>query len=147
MITGIGVRLREEPYLVINLVLASLILLVFLYSGFFSPEKDNYPIVCIHEKITGEQCASCGLSHSISLMVRGRISEAYDWNLYGPRIFIFFAAQLVMRILFSAIWLKNPGIRKELILYDTGGSIILFVVSFLPFLVSIIRSMEVLLQS
>lgn len=146
MITGRGVRLSGEPYLVINLVLASLILLVFLYSGFFSPEKDNYPIVCVHEKITGEPCPSCGLSHSFSLMVRGRISEAYDWNLYGPRIFVFFAAQLVMRILFSAFWLKNPGTRKELILYDTGGSIILFVVSFLPFLVSIFRSMDVILQ-
>lgn len=146
MITGGDVRLREEPYLFINLVLASLILLVFLYSGFFSPEKDNYPIVCIHEKITGEPCPSCGLSHSFSLILRGRISEAYNWNLYGPRIFVFFTAQLVMRILFSAFWMKNPGTRRELILYDIGGSLILFVVSFLPFLVNIFRSFDVLLQ-
>lgn len=146
MITGRSVRLSDHPYLVINLGLFSIILLVLIYSGLFSPEKDNYPIVCIHEKITGKPCPSCGLSHSFSLMVRGRISEAYDWNLYGPRIFFFFAAQLVMRILFSAFWLKNPGTRRELILYDIGGSILLFVVSFLPFLVSIIRSMDVLLQ-
>jgi hypothetical protein len=146
VITSTGVRLREEPYLIINLVLSSVLLLVFIYSGLFSPEKDNYPIVCIHEKITGEPCPSCGLSHSFSLMVRGRIPEAYNWNLYGPRVFVFFAAQLVMRMLFSVFWLKNPGTRRELILYDIGGSIILFAVSFLPFFVNIIRSLDVILQ-
>jgi len=132
--SSLTVRFRNEPYLLINFILAGVILLVFIYSGFFSPDKDNYPVVCIHEKLTGEQCASCGLSHSISLILRGRISEAYDWNLNGLRVFIFFAAQLLMRVVFSVFYLKYPGSGKQLITYDVAVSVMLFIVSFLPFI-------------
>jgi hypothetical protein len=132
--SNLTVRFRNEPYLLINSILAGVILLVFIYSGFFSPDKDNYPVVCIHEKLTGEQCASCGLSHSFSLILRGRISEAYDWNLYGLRVFIFFAAQILMRVVFSVFYLKYPGSGKQLITYDIAVSVMLFIVSFLPFI-------------
>lgn len=141
------VRLSEEPYLIINLVLAVVILLIFVYSGFFSPEKDKYPLVCIHEKLTGEQCASCGLSHSFSLIVRGRISEAYEWNLYGLRVFIFFAAQIIMRIVFSVFYLKYPGTNKQLVTYDIAVSVMLFIVCFLPFLEFIFNSIYNLLTT
>ena len=127
-------RLRREPYLLINLIFTGVILLVFAYSGFFSPARDNYPVVCIHEKLTGEPCVSCGLSHSFSLIVRGRISEAYEWNIYGLRVFIFFAAQLLMRIVFSVIYIKYPDSGKQLITYDASVSIMLFIVSFLPYI-------------
>jgi hypothetical protein len=132
-------RFRSEPYLLINLILTGVILLVFAYSGFFSPVKDNYPVVCIHEKLTGEPCVSCGLSHSFSLIVRGRISEAYDWNIYGLRVFIFFAAQLLMRIVFSIFYIKYPDTNKQLITYDIGISLMLFLVSFLPFIENLIN--------
>ena len=132
--SNLTVRFRNEPYLLINFILAGVILLVFIYSGFFSPDKDNYPVVCIHEKLTGEQCASCGLSHSFSLILRGRISEAYDWNLYGLRVFIFFAAQILMRVVFSVFYLKYPDSGEQLITYDIAVSVMLFIVSFLPFI-------------
>jgi len=132
--SSLTARFRNEPYLLINFILAGVILLVFIYSGFFSPDKDNYPVVCIHEKLTGEQCASCGLSHSFSLILRGRISEAYDWNLYGLRVFIFFAAQILMRVVFSVFYLKYPDSGKQLITYDIAVSVMLFIVSFLPFI-------------
>jgi len=125
---------RNEPYITINLILAGVILLIFMYSGFFSPDKDNYPVVCIHERLTGEQCASCGLSHSFSLILRGRISEAYDWNLNGLRVFIFFAAQLIMRIVFSVFYLKYHDSGKQLVTYDIAVSVMFFIVSFLPFI-------------
>ena len=67
-------RLRNEPYLIINIFFAGVIMLIFAYSGIFSPEKDNYPITCLHEQLTGKPCVSCGLSHSFSLIVRGRIN-------------------------------------------------------------------------
>jgi len=132
--SSLKARFRNEPYLLINFILAGVILLVFIYSGFFSPDKDNYPVVCIHEKLTGEQCASCGLSHSFSLILRGRISEAYDWNLYGLRVFIFFAAQILMRVVFSVFYLKYPDSGKQIITYDIAVSVMLFIVSFLPFI-------------
>ena len=132
------VRPWKEPYLIINIIFAGVILLIFAYSGIFSPVKDNYPVVCIHEKLTGEPCVSCGLSHSFSLIVRGRVEEAYQWNRYGMRIFLFFAAQLILRAGFSLFYIKYPYTRKQLILVDCIGSGIIFFMAFWPFMVSII---------
>ncbi len=132
---------RSEPYLKINIFLAGVILLIFAYSGFFSPVKDNYPIQCIHEKLTGEPCISCGMSHSFSLILRGKISESFDWNIYGLRIFLFFALQLVMRGVFSVLFIRIPGIRRPLIICDIVCSVVLFLAAFMPYLVYIFRSL------
>ncbi|HOW10676.1 MAG: DUF2752 domain-containing protein [Bacteroidales bacterium] len=130
-------RIANEPYLTVNFILAGVIFLIFIYSGIFSPERNNYPVACIHEKLTGQPCASCGLSHSFSLIVRGKISEARIWNANGLRIFIFFAGQFLMRIFFSFFYLKNDDISRELIVYDSAVSFMLFIVCFLPLIKSI----------
>ena len=135
---NLKVRYSKEPYLLINIIFAGVIMLVFAYSGIFSPEKDNYPITCIHEKLTGEPCVSCGLSHSFSLIVRGRVDEAYQWNRYAMRVFLFFAAQLILRIAFSIFYIRYPDTRKQLIIVDCIGSGLIFFVAFWPFMVSII---------
>lgn len=130
-------RIRREPYLIINIFFAGVILLIIAYSGIFSPEKNNYPVVCIHEKLTGQPCVSCGLSHSFSLIVRGRIDEALKWNLYGLRVFLFFFSQLILRIAFSAFYIKYPDTRKQLIIIDCIGSGLIFLIAFWPFIASI----------
>jgi hypothetical protein len=135
---NLKVRPANESYLIINLFLAGVILLIFAYSGFFSPDEDKYPVTCIHEKITGEPCVSCGLSHSFSLIVRGRVAEAYKWNIYGMRIFLFFALQLVLRAAFSIFYMKYRNTRKQLIVIDCIGSGIIFIVAFRQFIVYII---------
>lgn len=127
------IRLSNEPYLVINLVLAGVILLVFVYSAVFSPVKNDYPVICIHETITGEQCASCGLSHGFSLILRGEVSEALIWNPYSLRIFIFFFSQLLLRIAFSFFYLRYKE-GKWLIIVDSVGSGSMFLIAFWPFL-------------
>ena len=123
----------KEPYLTINIVLTGVILLVMIYSIVFSPDKDDYPVTCIHEKLTGEPCVSCGLSHSFSLILRGRFNEAYQWNVYGMRVFLFFALQLIMRIAFSLFYVRFTGTRKQLIIMDIIGSILLFLLAFRQF--------------
>jgi len=133
-------ELRHEPYLIINIVFAGVILLIIAYSGFFSPEKDNYPVACIHEKLTGQPCFSCGLSHSFSLIVRGRIDEAYQWNQFAMQVFIFFATQLLLRVFFSAFYVKFPGTRNQLIILDSVGSGLLFLIAFWPFISNLINS-------
>ena len=133
--------IKGNPYLILNIVFAGVILLVLLYSGIFSPDKNNYPIVCIHEKLTGLPCFSCGLSHSFSLIVRGRVEEAYKWNVYGMRVFIFFVSQLLMRILFSVYYQRNEKSRKWLIKYDIIGSILMFSIAFYPFFRQLVLEM------
>jgi hypothetical protein len=132
-------RLRNEPYLIINMVFTGVILLIIAYSGFFSPEKDNFPVVCLYEKLTGEPCFSCGLSHSFSLIVRGRLNEAHQWNIYGLRVFLFFTAQFIMRVAFSIFYLRFPDTRKQLIIVDCVGSGLIFLISFWPFIESIFK--------
>lgn len=133
------VSLKDEPYLIINLLFAGVIVLIIAYSGIFSPVKDNYPVTCIHEKLTGQPCVSCGLSHSFSLIVRGRIAEAYQWNQNGMRVFLFFASQLLIRVLFSRFYIRNQDTRKQLIITDCIGSGIIFLIAFWPFIILIFR--------
>jgi len=129
-----GVRPGGEPYHFINIILAGVIVVVLAYSGIFSPEKNNYPVVCIHEKLSGEPCFSCGLSHSFSLILRGRISEAYEWNQYGMRVFLFFISQLIFRLDFLRLSIKHPENRKQLIIYDSVASTMVFLIAFWPFI-------------
>jgi hypothetical protein len=124
----------SEQYILVNTIFAGVILLIMGYSIIFSPDANNYPVVCIHEKLTGLPCPSCGLSHSFSYIVRGQIDEALVWNSYGIRIFIFFFAQLLMRVVFSINYVKYPSIRISLITFDIVGSIILLLISFFPFI-------------
>jgi hypothetical protein len=133
------IRLRNEPYLIINIFFAGVVLLIIAYSGFFSPDNDNYPITCLHQKLTGEPCFSCGLSHSFSLIVRGRFNEAYQWNIYGMRVFLFFASQLILRITFSLFYLRYTDTRRHLIIVDCIGSAAIFLISFWPFIVNIVN--------
>jgi len=133
--------IKNKPYLKINIILAGVILLIIAYSGIFSPDKNNYPVVCIHEKLTGMPCFSCGLSHSFSLIVRGRISEAYTWNIYGMRIFLFFVLELLMRFVFSFYFLKNQTNQNWLIKYDIASSILIFAISFYPFFRQLVISL------
>jgi hypothetical protein len=133
------VKFIKEPYLTINVVLTGVIMLVMIYSVIFSPDKDDYPVTCIHEKLTGEPCVSCGLSHSFSLILRGRVEEAYQWNVYGMRVFLFFALQLLMRIAFSLFYIRFTDTRKQLIMMDIIGSILLFLIAFRQFFVYLIK--------
>ena len=128
----------KEPYLIINIIFAGVILLIIAYSGIFSPVKDNYPVACLHEKLTGEPCISCGLSHSFSLIVRGRINEAYQWNIYGMRVFLFFVSQLILRVVFSIFYIRYQSTRKQLIIIDSVGSAVLFLIAFWPYIVNIV---------
>lgn len=132
-------RLISEPYTRVNIALTVVLFFVFFYSAIFSPVKDNYPVVCIHEKLTGEPCASCGLSHAFSLILQGRISEAYRWNSNAMRVFIFFAAQLLMRIVFSVFYLRHPETVRQLIVYDILASATIFLIAFMPFIKWIFR--------
>ena len=130
--------ISTDPYLIINIFFAGVILLILAYSGFFSPEKNDYPIICMHEKLTGEPCVSCGLSHSFSLIVRGRIDEAYQWNRYAMRVFLFFVSQLILRVVFSIFYFRQTDTRQQLIITDCIGSGLIFLITFWPFIANII---------
>jgi len=108
--------------------------LIMGYSLFYSPDEDRYPVPCIHEKLTGEPCPSCGLSHAFSLIVRGRVDEALTWNSQSLRVFIFFALQLLMRAGLALAALKAKGNLKVVAVTDAAVSGAMALTAFYPFL-------------
>ena len=88
----------------------------------------------VSEKLTGEPCPSCGLSHAFSLIVRGRVDEALEWNSYSLRVFIFFAIQLVMRAGLAVTALRGGINLKVIAVTDAVVSAVMTLTAFYPFL-------------
>jgi len=111
-------------YKIINYIFAGIIVIVFAYSGIFSPRENNYPVSCVHEQLTGLSCPSCGMSHSFSYLIRGDIKKAAEWNIYGPRVFLFFLFQLVLRISNIVALTRKPGMIRIISLSDISLSVL-----------------------
>lgn len=129
-------RLWDKPYNRINLILAGIIIMIFIYSGIFSSQKNNYPIQCVHEKILGKPCPACGISHSFSEILRGDFKKAREWNRNGIPIFLFFFIQLIMRAGITFLNQKEIISLKGILYMDVAFSLLLFIICFrrlLPF--------------
>jgi hypothetical protein len=124
----------HHPYILINLILAGIIAGIIGYSALFSPEENKYPVHCTHKLLTGNSCPTCGLSHSFSAMLRFNLEEARQFSSFGPRIFVFFSGQLLLRCMFSLAWVTVPAIRKKLVWTDAALALIFFAWAFAPLL-------------
>jgi len=127
-------RAARRGYLAVNIIFAGVILLIMGYSVFYSPDEEKYPVPCVHEKITGEQCPSCGLSHAFSLIVRGRIDEALEWNRASAGVFLFFAFQLFLRIVLVIRLLTTDRYIRQISIADSTVSSLTALAAFFPFL-------------
>ncbi len=124
----------RRAYFAVNVIFAGVILLIMGYSAFYSPDRNNYPVVCIHEKLTGEPCPSCGLSHAFSLIIRGRVDEALQLNSASLRVFLFFVLQLIMRIAIGIWNLVTDRWLKQITWIDALTSSVMAIFAFYPFL-------------
>jgi hypothetical protein len=132
--TGLISCIRKSPYLTINIVFFLILTGIFLYSAVFPASNDNYPIRGSLEILKVKNDISTGLSHSFSELMRGRVTAAKAYNVYGPRIFTFFLVQLFMRLLFSLAYLRID--KAAILVYlDIMLSFIFFLIFFLPFLI------------
>lgn len=125
---------RRNPYLKVNLGLATIILGIFVYSGVFSANRNNHPIPSFYEKATGKQSPGSGLSRSFSEIVRGRLESSRQYNPYGLRIFSFFAIQFLLRAATTYPVIKYPGQQGITACIDGFISTVLFIWCFYPFL-------------
>ncbi|MGB8357776.1 MAG: DUF2752 domain-containing protein [Bacteroidales bacterium] len=124
----------RRAYFAVNVIFAGVILLIMGYSAFYSPDANSYPVVCIHEKLTGEPCPSCGLSHAFSLIIRGRVDEALQMNSASLRVFLFFVLQLIMRIAFGIWTMVTDRWLKQIAWFDALTSSVMTIFAFYPFL-------------
>jgi hypothetical protein len=127
-------KAARRGYLAVNIILAGVILLIMGYSVFYSPDEEKYPVPCVHEKITGEQCPSCGMSHAFSLIVRGRIDEAMEWNRASAGVFLFFAFQLLARIVIGIRLFYTDRYIRQISIADSAVSSLSAFAAFFPFL-------------
>jgi hypothetical protein len=114
-----------------------------LYSAIFSATGNNYPIPSSLEILEVDNDISTGLSRSFSELIRGRIDSAIEFNPHGPRVFLFFLIQLLMRPAFSLFFLKFNH-KTIWIFLDAGTSILLFIFAFMPFIQRLIDQVKTL---
>jgi len=125
--TKISIRsLIKEPYHIINLSFAGIIILIFIYSGIFSAEESNHPIKSACETVTGQPCSSTGLSRSFSEIVRFKFESAKAYNKNGLRVFSFFLIQFFLRFINSLLLIRNTIKKRNLIFSDSFFSICLY---------------------
>ena len=120
----------KEPYHIINLCFAGIIIMIFIYSGIFSAEKNNHPIKSACEILTGQPCESTGLSRSFSEIVRFKFESAKTYNKYGIKVFLFFLIQFFLRFIVSLFLHHKIISQKRLIILDSLISVGLYVCCF-----------------
>jgi hypothetical protein len=133
-------KFLTKPYFQINLIFAGILMMIFIYSGIFSASRNNYPIPSNYTKLTGRTTVSTGLSRSFSEIMRGRLKKAKEYNPYSIGIFLFFLAQLFLRIFILGLYQKLIKHERTFIITDSILSAFLFVLFFWPFLASVYHS-------
>lgn len=122
--------MEKRSYLLINYVFAGIIFAIFTYSALYSPDKNDHPVKCIHEELLGSKCPTCGMSRGFSAIVRLRISDAVEFQRNSIPVFLFFALQLLMRLL-SVILVEKSAIQLKIITnVDITFSLLLFLITF-----------------
>lgn len=118
-------ELFVKNYKLINLLFAGIFGMVFLYSGIFSAQKNNYPI---HSACIVKPCASTGLSRGFSEIVRLNFKSAKIYNINSVTIFLFFLIQFILRI--SIILILNRIDAKKILFTDIAFSLLLYLYCF-----------------
>ncbi len=119
-----------KSYIVINFIFCGIILGIFIYSAIYNPDSKKHPIQCIHEKLLGTKCPSCGMSRAFSALVRGRIDEARSLQPNSIKIFSFFMIQWFLRIVILVFLFKTHLSVRMLSRIDIIVSISLFLYTF-----------------
>jgi len=116
-------RLRES-YQILHLIMAGIIVMIFIYSGIFSPQHGGYPIPSQYELTQDGATASTGMSRAFSSIVRLDFEQARAYNENSPEVFGFFFVQFWMRVLFFLLYARFH--HKRVIAADIGLSLVLF---------------------
>ena len=128
--------MHPKRYLLLNKIFAGIILAIFFYSAFYSPDSNAYPIRCVHEQLLGKQCPTCGMSHAFSALVRLQFDKANAFQPNAFAVFLFFIIQLAMRISAIVLIIKTSISIKSIVYTDIVVSIALFLITFYQLIIS-----------
>ncbi len=103
----------NRPILLENIlpkaIFLSILILGFLLSVFWNPEKVNL-LPCYFHKITGFSCPTCGLTRSFHAVSHLNFQEAFQLHLMGPVIY-FALVFLFLKFLFEIVSGKEIQIK------------------------------------
>jgi hypothetical protein len=122
--------MSKKSYLLLNKIFAGMILAIFLYAAFYSPDGNAYPIPCVHEELLGARCPTCGMSHAFSSIVRFQFSKAIGFQPNSISVFGFFLMQLILRIAGIVVLSKNKIPISSIINIDVVVSLVVFLIFF-----------------
>jgi hypothetical protein len=117
----------KKHYAIFNFLILSVCLFIMVYAYFFA--NNGSGVSCIYQKYLGKPCITCGTTRSFQLILKGQFNKAYTLNSYGVWLFVFFASQIIFRI----IALINPYKKisfKKWLWVDVAFTIVLFLLSF-----------------
>lgn len=129
-------NMHPKRYILLSKIFAGIILAIFFYSAFYSPDSNVYPIPCVHEQLLGKPCPTCGMSHAFSALVRLQFDKANAFQPNAFAVFAFFFIQLVMRISAIVLIRKTTTSIKSIIYTDIVVSIALFFIAFYQLIIS-----------
>ncbi len=103
-----------------SVIVLALLTMFFLASIFYRASDvgpdGQYFTICAFKNIVGLPCPGCGLAHSFCALGKGRLVEAFRFNLLGP----------VVYFLFILIWLRSlsvlSGWRRPVMWMDRAAS-------------------------
>ncbi len=127
-------KIKNREYFIVNLLIVGITVIIFGYSLFFDPIKQNYPVhsLCDKFNIPEKKCVSKGLSRAFSYLVRFEPGKAQKLNKYSIRLFLFFLFQFLLR---AILLVANP--YKKVIYVDIAISVALFLWVFYPFITNL----------
>ncbi|MBN1115580.1 MAG: DUF2752 domain-containing protein [Bacteroidales bacterium] len=125
---------EQKNYKLINLILAGVFVSIFTYSGFFAYTGINPILPSFNKIIIGEDSISTGLTRCFMAIMEFDFSSARQYNPYGIKVFLFFAFQLIMRVVLNQIIKANRLNMKAIVYSDIIISTGLFIFCFWPFI-------------
>lgn len=126
--------MTRRNYIILNIVFITVFAGVFIYSYFVNSLGDH--ITCVHQKYLGIDCPSCGMTRSFSALLHLDSKTALEWNKFGFQIFLFFAAQFLLRIIFLTVSYYKRNLLRLVCKIDWIISSVLFLICFYPFIFS-----------
>jgi hypothetical protein len=107
-----------------------IILAVFVVSFIHVPDPKERPSLCVHARLLGKKCPTCGLMDGFSSIVRGRFGPARGYQSNSEVTFVFMVVQLFIRILVILLLYRTRISAKIIYNIDLTLFMVLFIVLF-----------------
>ncbi len=89
----------EANQLHANVLVTSILILAIVFWQNNHVYLSSIPRFCVFQELLNVPCPGCGVTRSVSAIARGDISSAWEFNPAGLFLFIYFLAQVPLRIM------------------------------------------------